>query len=110
MARKKAVKEAVTPVLRDVPDDLSIPESRTERYLNAIRTVDPPSAPSDPETRIEKYLLAIATNDKTIKPSDPETRIERYLDAIVENGGGGGGSGLNDKLFVPSVFELEENT
>lgn len=107
MAKKKAVKKAPTPLLRDTPDDLAYPESRTERFLNAIRTADPPSAPTDPETRLERYLAAIAAGDKDLKPANPETRIERYLDAIVENGGGGGGGHGMNLIIEPESPVLE---
>ena len=45
-----------------------------------------------PVTRQEQYLSAIAGEDHGI-PKEPITREEQYLAAILENGGGGGGTG-----------------
>ena len=81
-------------------NDLTKPESRTERYLAKIADQNDDTTGLDiPQTRTERYLAKIAGLTSTV-PTEQQDRVERYLNIIAENGGGGGGSGSGMTIKV----------
>lgn len=84
-------------------NDLTKPESRTERYLAKIAEQSSDTTGLDtPQTRTERYLAKIAGLTSTV-PTEQQDRVERYLKIIAENGGGGGGgAGMTIRVITES--------
>lgn len=58
----------------------------------------------EPKTRKEFYLAKMAGEDVTVP--EPVTRQEMYMAEIIENGGGGGGAGVDRIPYVYFNGEL----
>lgn len=72
-----------------------VPETRFEAFLAKIAGETGPDL--EPITRIEAFLDDIADGENNL---EPRTRIEYWLQKIAENGGGGGGTDLEDLPWV----------